>query len=127
MNCKIKISILLIFVFFVSNTFSQKKIDPWNKLVEENNCKVSFIFYSKADNYNNGIVIKIENKNKFKIMFSFIIIAKTEKIMKEKTFSGELEGSKIITGSNSNLFWIPELKGASIAEVGIKKWKFYKH
>ena len=123
---KIKVPLIFMCVLFVTNTFSQNKFDPWKKLVEENHCKVSFIFYSKADNYNNGIVIKIENKNKFKIRFRFTIIAKTENIKKGKTFTGELEGGKIITGSNNNLFWIPELKGASIAEVGIKKWKFNK-
>ncbi len=126
MNYKLKISHVFIFVFFVSNTFSQKKFDPWNKLVEENRCKVSFIFYGKADNYNNGIVIKIENENKFKIGYRFTIIAKTEKIKKEKTFTGELKADEMITGSNNNLFWIPELNGAAITEVGIKKWKFIK-
>ncbi len=100
---KIKIIQIFIFVFFITNTFSQKKLDPWNKLVKRNNFIVSFIFYSKADNSNNGIVIKIENENKFTIKYRFTIIVRTETVEKEKIFNGE-----------------------SIAEVGIKKWKFYK-
>jgi len=123
---KIKTSLIFICLFFVANTLSQKKIDPWKKLVEENNCKVSFIFYKKADNYNNGIVIKIENKNKFRIKYKFTIIAKTEKIKKEKFFNGILKGFETITGSSNHLFWIPKLNGLSITEVGITKWKFVK-
>lgn len=123
---KIKISLVFLFIFFITNTFSQKKLDPWIKLLKDNNCIVSFIFYSKADNYNNGIVIKIENKNKFTIRYRFTIIAKIETVEKEKIFKGELTAVEIRTGSNNNLFWIPELKGKSITEIGIKKWKFYK-
>ena len=123
---KIKVSLIFMCVLFVTNTFAQNKFDPWKKLVEENHCKVSFIFYSKADNYDNGIVIKIENKNKFFIEYRFIVIVRTATVEKEKIFKGEITAGGIKTGSNNNLFWIPKINGKSITEVGIKKWKFIK-
>lgn len=117
--------LLIFFCVVVLNiSYAQNKVDPWKKLVEEKNCNVSFIFYSKANNVNNGLVIKIENKNDFNINFEFTIIAKSNNKMKEKTFKGIIGRGKIITGSNNDYLWIPKLNGESIAEVGIKKWKF---
>jgi len=119
---------LLVFfcVVLLNISYAQKKADPWKELVEEKNCIVSFIFYSKANNINNGLVIKIENKNNFDIIFEFTIIAKSINKTREKTFKGIILGGKIITGSNNDYFWIPELSRESIAEVGIKKCKFLR-
>jgi len=117
---------ILFCVALLNTSFTQKKVNPWKKLVEEKKCNVSFIFYSKANNVNNGLVIKIENKNDSDINFRFTIIAKSINLIKEKTFSGIIGKGKIITGSNNDYLWIPELNGESIAEVGIKKWKFYR-
>lgn len=116
--------ILLVFLFVISFlTFTQDGNPdyPWQKLYADDILDIKFLFYSKADNYNNGVVIKIENKTSQKIQFSFKLIFKSIEDETSKKVSGLLLPNEIITGSSRGLFFIPFPDGTGIAELGITK------
>ena len=92
---------------------------PWQRLFADENISVKFIFYSKADNSNNGVVIKLENKLAVETEFSFRLIFKSLQEEKSQIVSGLLKPNEIITGSSRGLFFIPFPDGKSISELGI--------
>ena len=92
---------------------------PWQRLFADENIAFKFIFYSKADNYNNGVVMKIENKLGEEIEFSFRLIFRSLEEEKSQNVSGRLKPHEIITGSSRGMFFIPFADGKSISELGI--------
>ncbi len=100
--------------------FGDTGIDPWKTLYNQKGFEVSFIFYSNADNYHDGIVIKIHNKNTYSIDYNFELIFRSDSVDKKTTVEGSLNPGETLTGSNSHLFWVPFKDGKTISEVGIR-------
>lgn len=95
-------------------------MNPWKTLYNANGFNVAFIFYSNADSYHDGIVVKVHNKNNGSIKYSFELIFRSDSLDKKTTVEGILKPGEIKTGSNSKLFWVPFKDGKTISEVGIK-------
>ena len=95
-------------------------MDPWKTLFNAEGFKVSFIFYSNADNYHDGVVIKVHNKNNRSISYRFQLIFRSDTVDNNALVEGSLKPGETKTGSNSHLFWVPFKDGKTISEVGIR-------
>lgn len=91
----------------------------WAALADKNGLFVEFLFYSEADNTNNGVVVKLENKNSYSVEYDFDLIFRTENEDKTQNVSGLLLANQVKTGSNDSLFWVPFKNGKFIGEVGL--------
>ena len=93
---------------------------PWQLLIDKYGIRIDFIFYNKADNYNNGIVIKISNMNDYNVNYYFILVFRSENYEKPVEVTGLLLPGEIKTGSSAGLFFIPFKDSRSISEIGIR-------
>ena len=111
--------IFLVILFDRENLSANKNLSPWQLLINKQGVRVDFIFYSKGDNYNNGVVIKISNMNDYSVNFNFTLIFRSGTYEKPETVSGLLLPGEAKTGSEEGLFYIPFKDGRSISEIGI--------
>ncbi len=95
----------------------------WKPVITHQGLAVSYIFYSEADNENNGVVIRLVNHNDHPIRYRFTIIFRTEGDALEEEVTGRLETREVKTGSSAGLFWIPFPDGRSISEIGLKGYR----
>ena len=110
---------ILISPSFIS---AQDKSDyGWEKITEKNGLYISFIYYTKANNSTNGIVLKIKNNNKYNVVYSFTLIFISDNFSKEEIVAGEIKANQIQAGSNDGLFFLPFDETKIISQVGIKK------
>ena len=112
-----------LFIIFLLNEDSLPEVidlSPWKLLINKEGIRIDFIFYSKGDNYNNGVVIKISNLNDYNVNYSFTLVFKSVDNEKPQTVSGLLLPGEIKTGSEEGLFFIPFKDGRSISEIGIR-------
>ena len=84
----------------------------------------SYIFYQEADNFHDGVVIKLFNANPFAISYRFTVIFRAvDGTTYEEGVEGELAAGQGKTGDLDGLFWIPFEDGRSIAEVGLRGYR----
>ncbi len=115
-----KIKKVSAFLFIAVSIHAQDSLrSSWTVLAEKEGLNISFIFYSEADNYNNGVVLKLHNKNDKDIFYEFDLIFRSENFDKTEHIEGIIMKNQIKAGSNDNLFWIPFEDGKLISEVGI--------
>lgn len=94
--------------------------EAWTPIVEKEGVRFSYIFYSKADNRNNGVVIRLENKNETAVRYGFTIIFRGPEGEATARAQGRLGPGEMKTGEKDGLFWIPFRDGRSIGEVGLR-------
>jgi hypothetical protein len=95
----------------------------WRPLLAYKGLEITFIFYRRADNFNNGVVIKLVNTNAHVIDFRFTILFRSEARQFEELVEGRLEPGEARTGSNDGLFWIPFPDGSAVGEVGLRGYR----
>jgi hypothetical protein len=88
--------------------------------VEREGLAFSYIFYSKADNENNGLVLRLHNRNDHAVRYDFTVIFRGPRGEATAQVEGTLEAGERKTGDNDGLFWIPFEDGRSIGEVGLR-------
>ena len=119
------VKIIIIILFSLTAVFSQK--DYWKPLIEKEGLSVSFIYYTEADNINNGVVIRLKNKNDYSIDYRFTLIFRSEENDTTEMIQGRLKPDEIIAGSSDNLFFIPFRDKSDIYELGISDFKVTKN
>jgi hypothetical protein len=95
--------------------------EVWKPIITHEGVAFSYIFYSEADNTNNGVVVRLDNQNDYPVRYRFRVIFRTwrgEEHVEEA--SGTLQAGQMKTGENDGLFWIPFVDGRSIGEVGLR-------
>ncbi|OGU35849.1 MAG: hypothetical protein A2068_06120 [Ignavibacteria bacterium GWB2_35_6b] len=114
----------LFFMILISASFisAQDNSDyGWENITEKNGLSISFMFYMKANNSVNGIVLKIKNNNNYKVVYSFTLIFIADSISKEEIVAGEIKPKQVQAGSNDGLFFLPFDETKIISQIGIKK------
>ncbi|MCF8262568.1 MAG: hypothetical protein K9J12_17460 [Melioribacteraceae bacterium] len=91
----------------------------WTTLYKNEQIIISFLFYAEADNYNNGVVLKIENLTNNNLSYKFKLIFKAGNKLKSTIVEDDLLPNQIKAGENEGLFWIPFPNVNGITEVGI--------
>lgn len=92
----------------------------WTPIVERNGVRISFIFYSEADNVNNGVVIRLRNRNDYPVGYAFTVVFRGPSAEATARAEGELGAGEMKTGESAGLFWVPFEDGSSIGEVGLR-------
>lgn len=107
---------------FANFVYAQDENDyGWEKITEKKGISISFIFYKKANDSANGIVLKIKNDNDYNVIYSFTLIFIADSISKEQIVAGEIKAKQIKTGSSDGLFFLPFDETKTISQLGIKK------
>ena len=119
-----KLYCALTFLILSNLIIPQNNEGPFKKLYDNYGLIVSFIFYSEGDgDENNGVVIYLENKNDYNILYKFTLIFRAGAIDRVRTINGTMIPREKRTGSNDELYFIPFEDGRSLSEVGIKGCK----
>jgi hypothetical protein len=92
----------------------------WTPIVEKDGVRFGYIFYGKADNRNNGVVIRLQNQNDRPVRYAFTIIFRGPSGEATAQAEGRLAPGEMKTGENDGLFWIPFTDGRRVGEVGLR-------
>lgn len=92
----------------------------WTPIVEKNGVRFGYIFYSKADNQNNGVVIRLRNQNDRPVRYAFTVIFRGPGGEATARAQGRLAPGEMKTGEKDGLFWIPFTDGRRVGEVGLR-------
>ncbi len=95
----------------------------WKHILDHDGVGFYYIFYSEADNENNGIVFKLVNRNDYPVLYSFLAVFKAIDDEVERTVSGRIAAKSIVTGEVEGLFFIPFKDGKSVGEIGLKAYR----
>jgi hypothetical protein len=95
----------------------------WHILLNHNDLEFAYIFYTKADNHNNGVAIKLTNRNDFDVSYKFKMVLRSEEREVEIPVEGKLAAKQIMTGEEAGLFFVPFTDGTEILEVGIRGYR----
>lgn len=92
----------------------------WTPIVERDGVQFSYIFYGRADNENNGVVIRLRNQNDHAVRFAFTVIFRGTGAEATARAEGQLKAGEMKTGEKDGLFWIPFTDDTRIREVGLR-------
>jgi len=100
----------------------------WRGLLQQDGLEFAYLFYSKADNTHNGIVLKLTNRNDYRVHYQFRVVFRTAESGErgsevEMPVSGQIGARSILTGEQAGLFFVPFKDGRSIGEVGLRGYK----
>ncbi len=91
----------------------------WTFLYQKDSVAAYFIWYEKADNQNDGVVVKLVNQNNFKVNYNFDLIFLADTLKHTVNVNGVLNPNEIKTGSTQGLFWVPFKNAISISDIGV--------
>lgn len=94
--------------------------DAWTPIVTQEGVRIGYIFYSKADTRNNGVVLRLQNGNHYPVRYAFTIIFRGPKGKATARAEGTLQPGEMKTGEKDRLFWVPFKDGRRIGEVGLR-------
>ena len=94
--------------------------DAWSPIVTRDSVAVSYIFYEKADNQNNGVVLRLQNHNTHPVRYAFRVVFRAADAETTATAEGRLLPGQMKTGDGDGLFWIPFTDGRTVAQVGLR-------
>ena len=118
--------LVVLLVVFALPASAQRimKEEAWKPLLTHEGVRFSFLFYSVADNYNNGVVLLLVNTNAYAVRYRFKMVFRASNGQEEvEQVEGELAAGEAKTGDRDGLFWIPFPDGRFIAEVGMRGYK----
>lgn len=95
--------------------------DAWTPIVTRNGLHIDYLFYREADSENNGVVLRLRNRNEYSVRYEFTVIFRSPRgrVTTSKA-EGSLAAGRMKTGENPGLFWIPFRDGTRVAEVGLR-------
>ena len=94
--------------------------DAWTDIVARKSVTVSYIFYQKADTQNDGIVLRLRNRNAHPVRYAFTILFRGPEGSTAAEAAGTVPADSIRVGDQAGLFWIPFEDGRTIGEVGLR-------
>lgn len=92
----------------------------WTRIIERDGLDISYIFYSEADNVNNGVVLRLHNRNDYPVRYAFTVIFRGPKAQSRAPVEGTLKAGEMLTGDENGLFWVPFDNRRRIGEVGLR-------
>lgn len=94
--------------------------DAWTTIVRRGGVQFDYVFYRKADNRNNGVVIRLKNRNEYPVRYAFTILFRGPEGKEQATTKGILRAGEMKTGEANGLFWIPFAEGRRVGEIGLR-------
>ena len=81
---------------------------------------IRYLFYSQADNVNNGVVLRLDNHGSQRISYRFVALFRSGEAQAERAVSGQLHPGESVTGDSDGLFFIPFADGRSVEQIGLR-------
>jgi hypothetical protein len=97
-----------------------RRESAWTQIVQQEGIQFSYILYGEADTENNGLVLRLRNRNDYAVRYDFTVIFRGAGGEERAQAEGALEAGEMKTGEKDGLFWIPFENGRSIGEVGLR-------
>jgi hypothetical protein len=92
----------------------------WTPIVERGGVQIGYIFYGKADNENNGVVLRLDNETDRAVQYDFTVIFRGPGGEATVQAKGQLGPGEMKTGEKDGLFWIPFRDGRRVGQVGLR-------
>lgn len=95
--------------------------DAWTPVVTQNGVGIAYIYYPRADNEHDGIVLRLRNETEGPVRYAFTLVFRAPDAETTAGVQGRLHPGQTKTGDNAGLFWVP-FKGQdrSIGEIGLR-------
>mgnify|MGYP006297243059 CR=1 FL=1 len=94
--------------------------DAWTPIATRQGLRFAYLFYQKADNANNGVVIRLYNTNPYALRYAFTVVFRTPNAERTARATGAIAARAMKTGEGDGLFWIPFPDGRTIGEIGLR-------
>lgn len=94
--------------------------DAWTHIVTKHGVHFGYLFYSNADNENNGVVLRLQNGRDEAVRYAFTILFRGPEAEATARTEGTLQPGQMKTGDEDGLFWIPFSDGKRVGEVGLR-------
>ena len=101
-------------------TIERWQENAWTHIVERDGLEISYIFYRKADNRRDGVVLRLRNDNDYTVRYAFTVVFRGPESRDTARVEGALEPGQMRTGEENGLFWVPFDSGATIGQLGIR-------
>jgi hypothetical protein len=92
----------------------------WKRVVMQDSVAVEYVFYSEADNHNNGVALKLVNHGRRPADWEMTVIFRSGDRRVERSISGRIGPETLLTGDTAGLFFVPFDDGTPIGEIGIR-------
>jgi hypothetical protein len=92
----------------------------WKPVATEDSVAIRYLFYSQADNVNNGLVLRLDNRGSARIAYRFIALFRSGEAQAEREVSGLLKAGESVTGDSDGLFFIPFPDGRTVEQIGLR-------
>lgn len=94
--------------------------DAWTRIVQRDGLAISYIFYSEADNRNDGVVLRLRNENDYPVRYTFTVIFRGPEAEATAQVQGSLKPGEMQTGEKSGLYWVPFEDRRAIGQLGVR-------
>lgn len=94
--------------------------DAWTPIVQRQGVAFSYLFYSKADNANNGVVLRLQNRNDYPVRYDVTVLFRGPGGEAQARAQGHLAPGEMKTGEPDGLFWIPFTDGRTVGAIGLR-------
>lgn len=93
----------------------------WKDVVVQDSVAVQYIFYAKAEEKKDGVVLKLVNRNPHAVEYSFTVIFRSgEEHVSEQRVAGRIPARALVTGEEEGLFFEPFEDDISVGMIGIR-------
>lgn len=92
----------------------------WKTITVEGGVRFSYVFYVEADGTDDGVVLRLDNRNRFPVRYRFTAVFRSGDRETERVVSGWIASRSIVTGASSGLYFIPFRDGSPVGEIGLR-------
>lgn len=93
----------------------------WKDVVTQDSVAVQYIFYARPDASNDGVVLKLVNRNPHPVEYSFTVIFRSgDEHVEEQSVGGRIPALSLVTGEEEGLYFEPFEDEISVGMIGIR-------
>ncbi len=96
--------------------------EAWKPLLEHEGLRFRYIYYSRANTIDDGVVIMLQNLNEYCIRYRFTIVFESSEGSTSADAEGTLASLEMRTGETDGLYWIPFDDGRYIGAIGLRNY-----
>ena len=96
--------------------------EAWKTLLEHEGLRFQYIFYSKANTNDDGVVVMLHNLNEYCISYRFTLVFESPEGSTSADAEGTLASLEMKTGDAEGLYWIPFDDGRPIGAIGLRNY-----
>jgi len=95
----------------------------WKEMVVYEGVRFLYVFYPRADAFNDGVVMMLQNQNDYHIQYRFTIVFESPEGTTSADATGVLKPLEMKTGDAEGLFWVPFDDERSLGAIRMKNYR----